>query len=175
MEISHWNVKVIMLMKSLSWPAPEVPLQPVMRVSTTWCHFSGMMLTEAPQSYSCWAIYNRHDDSIGTSVTWILIMLHVHHILPLDSQVSEAWWGVKSGVNHLNSGLVQERCNSSAAGNGVTTFLHLPIQGLKLTLISRSNFLLLLSKSWSKSDRHRSYFLSLKADIWLDWVAKLCS
>ena len=48
-------------------------------------------------------------------------------------------------------------------------------QGLKLTLISRSNFLLLLSKSWSKSDRHRSYFLSLKADIWLDWVAKLCS
>ena len=58
--------------------------------------------------------------------------------------------------------------------------LHMPHmayikQGLKLTLISRSNFLLLLSKSWSKSDRHRSYFLSLKADIWLDWVAKLCS
>ena len=48
-------------------------------------------------------------------------------------------------------------------------------QGLKLTLIPRSDFLLLLSKSWSKSDRHRSYFLSLKADIWLDWVAKLCS
>ena len=48
-------------------------------------------------------------------------------------------------------------------------------QGLKLTLISRSNFLLLLSKSWSKSDRHRSYFLSLKADIWLDWVANFCS
>ena len=49
------------------------------------------------------------------------------------------------------------------------------LQGLKLTLIPRSDFLLLLSKSWSKSDRHRSYFLSLKADIWLDWVAKLCS
>ena len=49
------------------------------------------------------------------------------------------------------------------------------IQGLKLTLIQRSDYLLLLSKSWSKSDRHRSYFLSLKADIWLDWVAKLCS
>ena len=49
------------------------------------------------------------------------------------------------------------------------------VQGLKLTLIPRSDFLLLLSKSWSKSDRHRSYFLSLKADIWLDWVAKLCS
>ena len=49
------------------------------------------------------------------------------------------------------------------------------IQGLKLTLLPRSNFLLLLSKSWSKSHRHRSYFLSLKADIWLDWVAKLCS
>ena len=48
-------------------------------------------------------------------------------------------------------------------------------QGLKLTLIPRSDFLLLLSKSWSKSDRHRSYFLSLKADTWLDWVAKLCS
>ena len=48
-------------------------------------------------------------------------------------------------------------------------------QGLKLTLIPRSDFLLLLSKSWSKSDRHRSYFLSLKPDIWLDWVAKLCS
>ena len=48
-------------------------------------------------------------------------------------------------------------------------------QGLKLTLIQRSDYLLLLSKSWSKSDRHRSYFLSLKADIWLDWVAKLCS
>ena len=48
-------------------------------------------------------------------------------------------------------------------------------QGLKLTLIPWSDFLLLLSKSWSKSDRHRSYFLSLKADIWLDWVAKLCS
>ena len=48
-------------------------------------------------------------------------------------------------------------------------------QGLKLTLIPRSDFLLLLSKSWSKSDRHRSYFLRLKADIWLDWVAKLCS
>ena len=53
--------------------------------------------------------------------------------------------------------------------------ISLTLQGLKLTLISRSNFLLLLSKSWSKSDRHRSYFLSLKADIWLDWVAKLCS
>ena len=53
--------------------------------------------------------------------------------------------------------------------------LNVLTQGLKLTLISRSNFLLLLSKSWSKSDRHRSYFLSLKADIWLDWVAKLCS
>ena len=50
-----------------------------------------------------------------------------------------------------------------------------PLQGLKLTLIPRSDFLLLLSKSWSKSDRHRSYFLSLKANIWLDWVAKLCS
>ena len=48
-------------------------------------------------------------------------------------------------------------------------------QGLKLSLIPRSDFLLLLSKSWSKSDRHRSYFLSLKPDIWLDWVAKLCS
>ena len=49
------------------------------------------------------------------------------------------------------------------------------IQGLKLTLIPWSDFLLLLSKSRSKSDHHRSYFLSLKADIWLDWVAKLCS
>ena len=49
------------------------------------------------------------------------------------------------------------------------------LQGLKLTLIPRGDFLLLLSKSWSKSDRHRSYFLSLKADIWLDWVAKFCS
>ena len=48
-------------------------------------------------------------------------------------------------------------------------------QGLKLTLIPRSDFLLLLSKSWSESDRHRSYFLSLKTDIWSDWVAKLCS
>ena len=48
-------------------------------------------------------------------------------------------------------------------------------QGLKLTLIPRSDFLLLLSKSWSKSDRHRSYFLSLKADICLDWAAKFCS
>ena len=48
-------------------------------------------------------------------------------------------------------------------------------QGLKLTLIPRSDFLLLLSKSWSKSDRHRCYFLSLKPDICLDWVAKLCS
>ena len=48
-------------------------------------------------------------------------------------------------------------------------------QGLKLTLIPWSDFLLLLSKSRSKSDHHRSYFLSLKADIWLDWVAKLCS
>ena len=48
------------------------------------------------------------------------------------------------------------------------------LQGLKLTLIPRSDFLLLLSKSWSKSDCHRSYFC-LKADIWLDWVAKLCS
>ena len=48
-------------------------------------------------------------------------------------------------------------------------------QGLKLTLIPRSDFLLLLLKSWSKSDHHRSYFLSLKPDIWLDWVAKLCS
>ena len=48
-------------------------------------------------------------------------------------------------------------------------------QGLKLTLIPRSDYLLQLSKSWSKSDRHGSYFLSLKADIWLDWVAKLCS
>ena len=53
--------------------------------------------------------------------------------------------------------------------------LHDVMQGLKLTLIPRSDFLLLLSKSWSKSDRHRSYFLSLKPDIWLDWVAKLCS
>ena len=49
------------------------------------------------------------------------------------------------------------------------------LQGLKLTLIPWSDFLLLLSKSRSKSDLHRSYFLSLKADIWLDWVAKLCS
>ena len=49
------------------------------------------------------------------------------------------------------------------------------VQGLKLTLILWSDFLLLLSKSWSKGDRHRSYFLSLKADIWLDWVARLCS
>ena len=49
------------------------------------------------------------------------------------------------------------------------------MQGQKLTLIPRSDFLLLLSKSWSKIDRHRSYFLSLKADILLDWVAKLCS
>ena len=48
-------------------------------------------------------------------------------------------------------------------------------QGLKLTLIPKSDFLLLLSKSWSKSDRHRSYFLSLKTDIWLNWVAKFCS
>ena len=50
-----------------------------------------------------------------------------------------------------------------------------PMQGLKLTLIPRSDFLLLLLKSWSKSDHHRSYVLSLKPDIWLDWVAKLCS
>ena len=49
------------------------------------------------------------------------------------------------------------------------------VQGLKLSLIPGSDFLLLLSKSWSKSDRYRSYFLSLKPDIWLDWVAKLCS
>ena len=49
------------------------------------------------------------------------------------------------------------------------------LQGLKLTSIPRSDFLLLLLKSWSKSDRHRSYFLSLEPDICLDWVAKLCS
>ena len=62
------------------------------------------------------------------------------------------------------------KCDTNRAGH-----LTLDAQGLKLTLIPRSDFLLLLSKSWSKSDRHKSYFLNLKADIWLDWVAKICS
>ena len=80
------------------------------------------------------------------------------------------------GVNvSMNVFHVFAACGAQAFSLKIYYGFNIGPQGLKLTLIPRSDFLLLLSKSWSKSDRHRSYFLSFKADIWLDWVAKLCS
>ena len=76
---------------------------------------------------------------------------------------------------HQNNEPSNDRQGQIADFRGSFETINWLYQGLKLTLIPRSDFSLLLSKSWSKSDRHRSYFLNLKADIWLDWVAKICS
>ena len=93
------------------------------------------------------------------NLIWLSMISHVFAAPPMFFKV-------------VNSYLV------NSTQNGICIHIRSLIPGVSRTeinLIPRSDFLLLLSKSWSKSDRHRSYFLSLKADIWLDWVAKLCS
>ena len=143
-------------------------IQSIFPNSSGFLHWSDHTIHQEPWSNpKGYGLNNQYQTKTGT----LKCVNHMHTIPGIYASYTKwlTWYIMKM---HLKT-------SSAKMGRWVNVcnmiFKLLISQGLKLTLIPRSDFLLLLSKSWSKSDRHRSYFLSLKADIWLDWVAKLCS
>ena len=188
-----WVRKKVSLWPADSWPADGSvlvlnycqPCNAIEQLSRTATRLAGIAVN-AGQRLIIMGL-------VGQWVHWMVITCHVWQLL------CPKWWSLRMSIlfamvwPKLYSTICPHdvMCNDwpgwppwSQEPYWVILFYYIIIiimrlstvkQGLKLTLIPWSDFLLLLSKSRSKSDHHRSYFLSLRADIWLDWVAKLCS